>query len=120
MRWSWVVAVVVGCSSSEPAGPVDSGALLDGSVDTLVPSDVGPSDAGCSPPLALFWKTPGCDAAPQCLEPQDTACLTQVCGCDGLVHLYGCTGAEAPFRSFTMSVTEGEPCGPDAGDGGGD
>lgn len=117
MRVGCLLVLIVGCSSSEPAGPVDAGLVT----DTTTTGDVGrPAnpgtfvDAGCEPPMDLFWRNPGCDAAPECLTPEDTACVTIVCGCDGIVHFYGCTGAEAPFRSRieTPSPMEGVPCGP--------
>jgi hypothetical protein len=121
MRVECLVVMIVGCSSSDPSGPADTGVVA----DTTTTSDISrPADAqtfvdaGCEPPMDLFWRNPGCDATPECLMPQDTACVTIVCGCDGLVHFYGCTGAEAPFRSRIESPSpmEGDPCGPmDAG-----
>ena len=98
-----VLAMLVGCSSSEPSAPV-----VDSSADT---SPI--ADAGCAAPRGFFWLTPGCTAAPECLDPQDTGCVTVVCGCDNKVHVYGCTGAEAPFLAVASGrASEGDPCGP--------
>lgn len=101
-------ALFVGCSSNDPVATT-----ADASTDTA-----------CGAPQLLIYDTPGCggSVAPVCREPQDTGCVTTVCGCDGVVHVYDCTGSQTPYRStWSGGATQGDRCAdagvePDAAD----
>jgi len=94
-------ALLVGCSSSDP-----------------VASATDPStDTACGAPQLLIYEAPGCgrSVAPVCRDPKDTGCVTTVCGCDGVVHVYDCTGSQTPYRStWDGGATAGDRCA-DAG-----
>jgi hypothetical protein len=60
----------------------------------------GPVDAGCTAPNVLLYTKPGCDQAPVCDVPNNDACLSFFCGCDGTNQYGGCGFATKPFRHF--------------------
>lgn len=111
-----VFAFVVGCAAGPSSRKVSECLCVgDASVEDSLTVDQG-TDAGCDDRHVLVYPKAGCDVAPVCVDPADTACVHIVCGCDGKIHVDGCEGPRSPFQSRWEGPggNAGDPCG-DAG-----
>jgi hypothetical protein len=96
--------------------PVDTSDVSADTGDMVDTEPVSPVDGGCADRHVLIYPSAGCDGsvAPVCVDQTDTACLTIVCGCDGVVHYEPCEGSRVPWSAKVLASTPGIPCG-DAG-----
>ncbi len=63
--------------------------------------DGGPvdaADAGCVEPKALIYLKPGCDQLPVCEVPDNDACASIYCDCNGQTVSTGCGFSRVRFR----------------------
>jgi hypothetical protein len=49
-------------------------------------------------PMKLIYLQPGCDQLPVCAVPDNDACATVACGCDGQLAASGCGFTYVPYR----------------------